>query len=148
MDYTYQPLVAGIAGTLIMTFFLRRARFLHLPETQMVRAIGAMITRREENSFMPGAIAHTLAGIAIAYGYAFFLSTLPTQSGGLLVLAAVCGLMGLVHGMIVTLGLVIMVAQYHPVERFRRLTPEDTAAHVIAHVFYGLTVGLALSYLP
>lgn len=155
LEYTYQPLIAGIVGTLVMTFFLRRARFLHLPETQMVRAIGAMITRDEKKGFIPGVFVHLIAGVIFAYGYAFLLSTLPHQAGSdpasagaLLALTAMCGLMGLVHGLIVTLGLVIAVAQYHPVEKYRQLTPEDTASHVIAHVFYGITVGLLLSYLP
>ena len=56
------PLIAGIAGVVVMSFFLRRARFLHLPETEMIRAIGSAITKRVDNALLPGTIIHTAGG--------------------------------------------------------------------------------------
>lgn len=35
-----------------------------------------------------------------------------------------------------------LVAERHPVEKFRRAGPEVAAAHIVGHVAYGLGVGL------
>ncbi len=142
------PLIAGLTGVVVMNFFLRRARFLHLPETQMIRAIGSSITRNADNALLPGTIIHTVGGIFFAYVYAFLLSTAPDTQGSLMVYVVACTLMGLVHGLVVTLFLVISVSQYHPLDQFKKLEPGDMAAHVISHIAYGLTVGLGLGILP
>lgn len=145
------PGIAGLCGVLIMTLLMRRARFIRLPETQMIRAIGAMITKDEDRALWPGFLIHMITGIIFAYIYALFLSTAPKQADtgmGLFLYVVVCTLMGLVHGLVVTLFLVISVAQYHPVERYRSLEPGDMAAHVIGHIGYGATVGFVLGWLP
>ncbi|MCB1041971.1 MAG: hypothetical protein KDC35_03480 [Acidobacteria bacterium] len=142
------PLIAGIAGVVVMSFFLRRARFLHLPETEMIRAIGSAITKRVDNALLPGTIIHTAGGVLFAYVYSFLLSTAPDAAGSMMVIVVACTLMGLVHGLVVTLFLVITVAQYHPIDEFKKLEPGDMAAHVISHIAYGLTVGICLGVLP
>jgi uncharacterized membrane protein YagU involved in acid resistance len=145
------PGIAGFCGVLVMTVVLRRARFLRLPETQMVRAIGALITKDEDRALWPGFFVHLMAGIVFAYIYALMLTTAPSHadtSMGLFLYVVACTLMGLVHGLVVTLFLVIAVSQYHPLEAFRRLKPADMAAHVIGHIAYGATVGFALGWLP
>lgn len=138
------PLIAGICGVVVMTLFLRRARFFHLPETQMVRAIGSLVTKKVEGSLLPGTLIHCSAGLVFAYCYYFFLTTAPDPGDSWQIIVIVCTMIGLVHGLIVTLFLVITVAQYHPIDEFRALTPGDMAAHVIAHIAYGATVGWVL----
>jgi len=149
MELTIIPALSGLVGVLVMTFFLRRARFFHLPETPMIRAIGSMVTKDPAAALIPGFIIHLAGGILFAYIYAIFLSTAPISDNfPAAILIVVCTIIGFVHGLIVTLMLVISVAQYHPVEEFRKLDPGDMAAHVIAHLMYGLTVGLGFAYLP
>ncbi len=149
MELTIIPAISGMVGVLIMTFFLRRASFFHLPETPMIRAIGSMVTKDASTALLPGFVAHMIGGIFFAYIYAIFLSTAPTaEKFPAAILIVVCTIIGFVHGLIVTLMLVISVAQYHPVEEFRKLEPGDMAAHVIAHLMYGVTVGFGLAYLP
>ncbi|CAM2010687.1 hypothetical protein [Acanthopleuribacter pedis] len=142
------PGLAGFFGVLVMTFFLRRARYLHLPESQMVRAIGSLITRNYETSLLPGTLVHMAMGTLFGYGYSMLLSTAPISGTNPFIGIALCSFMGLVHGMIVTLFLVIAVAQNHPLERFKSLTPEDMMSHVIAHLAYGMTVGFMFVVLP
>ena len=143
--FSIVPAIAGLVGVLIMTIFLRRAKLFHLPETQMIRAIGSMITKNVDTALLPGTVIHVIGGIVFAYCYAILLSTAP-QTDNKAVVVVVCVVIGFVHGLIVTLFLVISVSQYHPVERFRRLNPGDMAAHVIGHLSYGLTVGLILAF--
>ena len=142
------PGISGLVGALVMTLFLRRARYLGLPETQMIRAIGSFITKDIETALWPGFFAHLGAGIFWAYIYAFMLSYAPTEEGHVATVAVVCALMGLVQGLMVNLFLEIAVAQYHPVEEFRKIEPRDMAAHVVSHITYGATVGFLLGYLP
>lgn len=144
----YVPILAGLLGVAVLTFFVRRARFIMLPETDMVRAIGSLITKNYENALIPGAIAHIFAGIVFAFAYAFALNTAPSPEGSAMVIIVVCSLIGLVHGIMVTLFLVISVAQYHPLERFRKLNGGDMAAHVISHLAYGATVGATFAFVP
>lgn len=142
------PGLAGFFGVLVMTFFLRRARYLHLPESQMVRAVGSLVTRNYETSLVPGTTIHFGMGILFGYGYSILLSTVPMTGGNPLIVIALCSFMGLVHGLIVTLFLVIAVAENHPLERFKSLTPGDMTSHVISHLAYGATVGFFLTGLP
>lgn len=145
------PALAGFVAVLVMTVVLRRSRFFGLPETQMIRAIGSMITKDPKNALVPGFIAHTCFGVVFAYFYSYMLSTTPAGEPGAVgfgLVVAVCTLMGAVHGLIVTLFLVIAVAQYHPVNEFRKLNGGDMAAHVIGHIVYGVVVGVMLAWLP
>ena len=147
----FVPALAGFAGVIVMTIFLRRSRFFSLPETQMIRAIGSMITKDPKTALVPGFIIHSAFGILFAYVYHMLLSTAPGVEPGAIgfwVVVVVCTMMGAVHGLIVTLFLVISVAQYHPVEEFRKLEAGDMAAHVIGHVVYGFTIGIMLAWLP
>ena len=146
------PGIAGLVAVLVMTVVIRRARYLFLPETQMIRAIGSMVTKNVDTALWPGFFIHTAVGIAFAYFYSYLLHTIPEQllagGKGTFTMMVACGLISLVQGIIVTLFLVIAVAQYHPVEQFRKLNPGDMASHVIGHFFYGITVGFLLGWLP
>ena len=140
------PAIAGVAGVLVMILFLRRARYLHLPETQMIRAIGSAVTKDAGNALWPGFAIHLVMGILFSYGYMLLLRTAPVE--GVLSLRGhliVYGVMGTVHGLIVTLILVITVVQYHPLEEFRKMEPGDMASHVIAHIAYGVTLGVVMA---
>lgn len=146
------PAIAGCVAVAVMTLVLRRSRFFGLPETQMIRAIGSWITKDYKSSLKPGFAVHMIAGIGFAYFYSQLLATAPKMDTSAAIgfwdIVVVCTLIGAVHGLLVTLFLVIAVAQYHPVERFQRLGPGDMAAHVIGHIVYGFTVGVLLAWLP
>ena len=147
----FVPAIAGFAGVIVMTLALRRSRFFGLPETQMIRAMGSLITKDPKTALMPGFVIHASGGIFFAYFYSLILSTAPGVEPGAIgfwIVVIVCTLMGVVHGLIVTLFLVISVAQYHPVEEFRKLEAGDMAAHVIGHIVYGFTTGVMLAWLP
>lgn len=147
----FVPAIAGLVGALAMTASLRRSRFFGLPETQMIRAMGSFVTKDPKSALWPGFVLHLLGGMTFAYLYKLLLSTAPgvqPDAIGFWNLVAVCTLMGGVHGLIVTLFLVIAVAQYHPVAEFRKLDGGDMAAHVIGHIVYGFVTGIMLAWLP
>ena len=52
------------------------------------------------------------------------------------------GGIGFVHGIVVALGLVIMVAENHPLPKFQKAGFKVAFYHFLAHIIYGVTVGI------
>lgn len=78
----------------------------------MVAALGSLITRREEGAERVGTIIYFLAGMIFAGIYlGLFVTTGLTGVGSILTLGFG---FGLIHGVIVTFGLMIMVDGYTP----------------------------------
>jgi len=146
------PAIAGLIGVIVMNIFLRAVKIFNVPESQMIRAIGSIVTKNADTAMVPGTILHAIGGLFFAYVYYVLIHFTPEISnemeGGAVIFMFICGLIGIVHGLLVTLFLVISVAQYHPLERYRSMEPSDMAAHVIAHGAYGATVGFMIGWLP
>jgi len=51
-------------------------------------------------------------------------------------------MMGFLQGLVVSIGLVIVVAEHRPVERFRKAGVNVALIHLIAHVIFGAIIGL------
>jgi hypothetical protein len=55
---------------------------------------------------------------------------------------------GFFHGLVVSLGLVWIVADNHPLDEFRQATPLVFLSHFAGHVVFGAVVGLVISIAP
>lgn len=133
-------ILAGVAGTAVMNasmWFIHRSGWAN---ADMTRALGSMLTRRYEGSLGPGLVVHFLAGIAFAVPYLLVLRS--TGFASISANLAVGGALGAFHGLSMSYILMALVAERHPVEKFRRAGPEVAAAHIVGHVAYGLGVGL------
>src|SRR6516165_5823860 len=112
-----QIALAGFLGTIAMMGLMSAIHQMKWANADMVRAIGSIFTRRMEDSYFPGLLAHCTVGVAFAFLYALVIGHAPLIGPrGACVLGA---LLGLVHGTWVGLLLVVEVAEYHPLERFR-----------------------------
>lgn len=133
-----ETIVAGIVGTALMTALMTLVNHSGWARADMIRALGSLATRSYENSVLPGLVMHFAAGAILAFPYVFILSglSLPAAAGSI----AIGGLMGFVHGFVMSFILVAMVAEQHPVEQFQDAGFEVAAAHVIGHVTYGIGV--------
>jgi hypothetical protein len=120
----------------VMTFIHRSG----WANADMIRALGSLATRSYDNALFPGLLIHFAAGVVFAFPYVLFLRTLGEMPGAAVVGGAAA--MGLFHGVAMAFVLLALVADNHPVERFRKVGPEVAAAHVVGHVAYGLGVGL------
>ena len=132
-------ILAGLIGTSAMIAAMALIHKLKLANADMVRAIGGIYTKSHESSFLPGLIIHYFNGIVFALLYSFLLSFSPVLSPGTAMI--ICGLTGFVHGLMVGLFLMVMVAEYHPIPEFRNAGPDVAAAHVFGHIVYGIAVG-------
>jgi hypothetical protein len=134
-------IIAGVVGTSLMTgvmWFIHRAGWAN---ADMIRALGSLVIRRYERSLPPGLLLHFAAGCVFALPYLLIVRSVAT--GNLAEIVAVTVAIGLFHGAAMSFILMALVAESHPVERFRTAGVDVAAAHLAGHVAYGLGVGLA-----
>jgi hypothetical protein len=136
------PLIGGIVGTAAMSALLLLPRWLGIGKIDVIPAVGALITRRTENAFSIGYVVHFASGIVFAYIYwgILVLMKIPTAWWAF-------GMAGCIHGIIVMLLVCITVMEHHPVARYHERGPMTGLAQLIAHIVYGVVVGLIVSAL-
>jgi len=141
-----QTVLAGLIATLAMTASLYAVHWRGLAEADMIRALGSLLSRNEAGSLPLGVAIHGISGIVFAFVYVVVWSTLPVTAFQHYLLLGV--LTGFAHGLVVSFALVILVAEHHPLPRFQNVGMGVAVAHLVAHVIYGLLVGIvAGSYL-
>ena len=139
MEIAYIVL-AGIAGTAVMSLVMALIHKLGWANADMVRAIGSVYTRSYKTALLPGLFVHFGAGILFAFLYAVLVAVAPVQTTGGTILVTLCT--GLFHGMSMGMILAVAVAEHHPLPEFRNAGVGVVLSHVVGHIFYGLTVGL------
>lgn len=146
---------AGLIATAVMVFFLYLPRLWQGATYDVMGALGAAMTRREnQQSRFMGTTTYFLVGILFALLYGWIVLALidnPVATGPSwpafpgapvqidLLFPLLGALIGFVHGMVVALLVTVIVIEHHPIERYReqvRLVPSQ----VLAHVVYGATV--------
>ena len=140
-----QTIVAGLAGTALMTLSMTVIHRAGWAKADMIRALGSLVTRSYDRSLVPGILIHFASGSIFAFPYALVLGGLELPST-----AAIIGLgalIGFVHGFVMSFILVAAVSEEHPVEQFREAGFEVAAAHVLGHVVYGVGVAAAAAML-
>lgn len=141
-----QTVLAGLIATVVMTASLYAIHWRGMAEADMLRALGSLITRDEATALPVGIMIHLVSGIVFAFVYIVVWSTLPLHAFQHYVLLGL--LTGFAHGLVVSFALVVLVAEHHPLERFQRAGIGVALAHLLAHVVYGLLIGIvAGSYL-
>jgi uncharacterized membrane protein YagU involved in acid resistance len=136
MNISIAPLLGGLAGTAAMTLLLQIPKWFRLGNIDIISAVGALITHKQEGSFWPGLIVHISAGIVFAYAYCLILllSHIPINP--------LTGLfLGSLHGALIMLLVCIMVLEHHPIASYHKRGPMTGFAQLLAHMIYGLLVG-------
>lgn len=133
----------GIVATIVMTGLLVGITRSGLAEADMVRAIGSLLLRREAGALKVGMVAHLAVGVICALVYVAVWSLF--DFSGFAEFAMVGAMVGFGHGLVVSLILVIVVAENHPLERFRTAGVGVALSHLVAHVVFGVVVGLGVA---
>lgn len=133
---------SGLLGTLVMMLFMDKITKSGWANADMVRALGSIFTRSLHNSFGVGIILHIVFGILIAFVYVlgFYIFNVHTFLGSI----GVGFGLGFFHGIVVSLLLIVTVAEHHPVKEFQEAGLPVAAAHFAAHIVYGLVVGVVI----
>jgi hypothetical protein len=131
--------IIGVIATAAMNCFLWLISGLTKTHCDMVRAVGSIYTHNESNSLGPGLIMQFTAGLLSTYVYGIFLnfvhSKIPYTFAGLGMI------MGLIHGLMVSIVLAKLLSEHHPVVRYQHLSGKAFAAHVLAHILFGMVIG-------
>jgi hypothetical protein len=112
----------------------------------MILALGSLITGRRENARRVGWIIHAISAIGFALVYTMALIALGFTR---LPNSMMLGLgIGILHGLVVSLMLVWVVADQHPLEEFKEADLAIGLSHLAGHAAYGLVVGLVVGLSP
>jgi hypothetical protein len=136
------PLIGGIVGTAAMTGLLLFPRWLGIGKIDVIPAVGALITGKEDHAFSVGYIIHFTSGIIFAYIYwgILLLMKLP-------IVWWAFGMAGFIHGIVVMLLVCITIMEHHPIARYHERGPMTGLAQLFAHILYGVVVGLIVDAL-
>jgi hypothetical protein len=133
----------GMFATFIMTLSLYFFHWRGFANGDMVRALGSVVTRKYDNSFLPGLVIHFVSGTIFAIFYVYVWSQFPQiVSSGIEGHAVIGALCGFAQGLVISLSLIVCVAEHHPLEQFRDAGLRVALIHLVAHIAYGATVGV------
>ncbi len=145
VQYLFFASLAGLLGAVAMAVVMRliaRAG----SGGNMVVALGSLLTGSRDNARMVGGILHGISAIFFGLLYTVWMIALG-MNGWPEALFAGIGF-GVFHGVVVSLALVWVVADQHPLEEYRRAGATVFLTHFAGHVAYGAVVGLVVAVAP
>jgi hypothetical protein len=134
--------VAGLLGGAAMIAVMRLITRAEWAKFDMIVAVGSMVTRSRQNAFGVGIIIHAISAILFATLYTIVMWK--TGLGHFPIAAFACTGIGIVHGMIVSILLVWIISEHHPLEEFKDADLAIALVHFAGHVAYGAVVGLVI----
>ena len=146
INYLATSLVAGVLGGLAMELVMLLIARAGLVKGDMILALGSLLTKSRQNAYRTGLYIHVTAAMGFALVYTLLLVTLGYTH---LPLAMAVGLgVGTFHGLIVSLMLVWVVADKHPLEEFKEADLLVGLSHFAGHIAYGGVVGAVVGLSP
>jgi len=146
VGYLVTAIVAGVLGGLAMEWVMWLISRAGLARGDMVLALGSLLTKSRENAYRVGLVVHATAAIGFGFVYALLMITLGYTD---MPLSLMIGLaVGTLHGILVSLMLVWVVADQHPLEEFKEADLLVGLSHFAGHVAYGAVVGAAVGLSP
>lgn len=146
VNYLGTALVAGVFGGLAMEGAMWLIAKAGLARGDMILALGSLLTKSRETAVWTGRVVHATSAVGFAFLYALAMlfagfTALPQS--------LMLGLgFGFGHGMVVSLVLVWVVAEQHPLEEFREADLAIGLSHLVGHLAYGALVGLVVGVSP
>ena len=146
LGYLGTAIVAGILGGLAMELAMWLISRAGLARGDMVLALGSLLTKTRENAYRVGLIVHATAAIGFGLVYTLLMITLGYTN---MPLSLMLGLgVGTLHGILVSLMLVWVVSDRHPLEEFKEADLLVGLSHFAGHVAYGAVVGVVVGLSP
>ena len=146
VKYLSTSLVAGVLGGLAMQLAMWLISRAGLARGDMILALGSLITKSRDSAYRVGFIVHAIAAIGFGLVYTLLLVTLGYTQ---LPLSLAIGLgVGVGHGLLVSLMLVWVVADQHPLAEFKEADLLVGLSHFAGHVAYGGVAGLVVGLMP
>lgn len=139
-------LVAGLLGGGAMELAMWLITRSGWAKGDMIVALGSLLTKSRENAYRVGLVLHAISAVGFALVYTLLMLVLGfTHMPGSMML----GLgVGFLHGLLVSLMLVWIVSEQHPLEEFNEAGLAVGLSHLAGHVAYGGVVGLVVGLSP
>ena len=146
VKYLLTSLVAGVLGGLAMELAMWLIGRAGHVKGDMILALGSLLSKSRENAHRVGLVIHATAAVGFALVYALLMVTLGYTH---MPMSLMLGLgVGVMHGLLVSLMLVWVVADHHPLEEFKEADLFVGLSHFAGHVAYGGMVGLVVGLSP
>lgn len=146
VEYLCTALAAGVIGGLAMQLAMRLIGRGSSVKGDMILALGSLITKTRDNAYRVGLFVHVTAALGFGLVYTLLMVTLGfTQLPQALMVGLAAGAF---HGMVVSLMLVWVVADQHPLEEFKEADLIVGLSHFAGHVAYGGVIGLVVGAAP
>jgi len=146
LGYLGTAIAAGILGGLAMEWVMWLISRAGLARGDMILALGSLLTKTRANAYRVGLVVHVTAAVGFGLVYALLMVTLGYTH---LPLSLMLGLgVGTLHGVLVSLMLVWVVADQHPLEEFKEADLLVGLSHFVGHVAYGAVVGAVVGLSP
>jgi len=146
LGYLGTALVAGVLGGLAMEWVMWLISRAGLARGDMLLALGSLLTKSRDHARRVGLVIHITAAIGFGLVYTLLMITLGYIQ---MPLSLMLGLgVGTLHGIIVSLMLVWVVSDQHPLEEFKEADLIVGLTHFAGHVAYGGVVGLVVGLSP
>jgi len=146
VSFLLTSLAAGVLGGLAMEAMLWIIGRAGWAKADMIVALGSLLTKSRDNAWRVGALVHFMSAIGFALAYVALMMALHvTQMPRSMMLGAA---VGFGHGLIVSLGLVWVVAEQHPLEEFNDAGLAIGLSHIVGHVVYGAVIGIVVGLAP
>jgi hypothetical protein len=144
--YLATSLVAGLLGGLAMELAMWLIARAGLAKGDMILALGSLLTKTRENAYRVGLLIHVTAALGFGLVYTLLMVVLGYTH---MPMSLMLGLgVGVFHGIVVSLMLVWVVSDRHPLEEFKEADLLVGLTHFAAHVVYGGVVGLVVGLSP
>jgi hypothetical protein len=139
-------LLAGALGGVAMELIMWIIAKAGLAKGDMILALGSLLTKRRENAYRVGFIVHGAAAFAFGVLYTLLMVALGYSA---MPLSMMLGLgVGVLHGLLVALMLVWVVAGQHPLEEFQEADLLVGLCHVAGHAAFGAIAGVVVGISP
>lgn len=139
MSFWLAAPLSGIVGAIAMVAFLYALHALRVINGDMLKAVGSWMTRKDEGSLQVGLLLHLLIGALFGYIYVGIWVYVDTVRYIDFLFSGI--LFGFAHGVAFSIAMVILVAEHHPIPRFRKAGFGIALGHLVAHVVFGWVVG-------
>lgn len=142
LEYWFTSMIAGLVGALAMEATMALISRADRSKGSMIVALGGLVTGRRENAFRTGVIIHATSAIvfALIYKAAMIQFGLAQPPESFFVGIG----FGFIHGIMVSLALVWVIAEQHPLEEFNQAGFAVGLTHLAGHIAFGAAVGLVV----
>jgi len=146
VEILFYAITAGLVGAGAMWAAMRLIERAGPPTGGMVMAVGSLLTRSRDNALPVGIAVHLFSAITFGVLYTVLIRMVGLTAWPHAFFTA--GGLGLFHGLVVSLALVWIVSDNHPLTEFRKATPLIFLSHFAGHIVFGFVVGLVISIAP